>query len=73
MPHHTYNRGNLIVSSHITLPSPAARTSLRLLERECSFSDHKTQKAFITYIKLFSDEITDKINVIANVTKTEVF
>ena len=36
-------------------------------------SGHKTQKTFMDYIKLSSDEIADEINAIANGSKTEVF
>lgn len=36
-------------------------------------SGHKTQKTFIDYIKLSSDEITDEIDAIANGVKEEVF
>ena len=36
-------------------------------------SGHKTQKTFMDYIKLSSDEIADKIAAIANGTKPEVF
>lgn len=36
-------------------------------------SGHKTQKTFMDYIKLSSDEIADEIDAIANGTKSEVF
>ena len=36
-------------------------------------SGHKTQKTFLDYIKLFSDEIADEIDAIANGGKAEVF
>ena len=36
-------------------------------------SGHKTQKTFMDYIKLSSDEIADEIDAIANPTQTEVF
>ena len=36
-------------------------------------SGHKTQKTFMDYIKLSSDEIADEIDAIANGTKPEVF
>lgn len=36
-------------------------------------SGHKTQKTFMDYIKLSSDEIADEIDAIANPTKTDVF
>ncbi|MBD5257070.1 MAG: hypothetical protein HDS52_00020 [Barnesiella sp.] len=36
-------------------------------------SGHKTQKTFIDYIKLSSDEIADKIDAIINGAKEEVF
>ena len=36
-------------------------------------SGHKTQKIFMDYIKLSSDEIADEIDAIANGTKSEVF
>ena len=36
-------------------------------------SGHRTQKTFMDYIKLSSDEIADEIDAIANGTKSEVF
>ena len=36
-------------------------------------SGHKTQKTFMDYIKLSSDEIADEIDAIANPTKNEIF
>ena len=36
-------------------------------------SGHKTQKTFMDYIKLSSDEIADEIDAIANGSKGEVF
>ena len=36
-------------------------------------SGHKTQKTFMDYIKLSSDEIADEIDAIANPTKADVF
>ena len=36
-------------------------------------SGHKTQKTFMDYIKLSSDEIADEIDAIVNGTKGEVF
>jgi len=36
-------------------------------------SGHKTQKTFMDYIKLSSDEIADEIDAIANGTKSDVF
>ena len=36
-------------------------------------SDHKTQKTFMDYIKLSSDEIADEIDAIVNGGKEEVF
>jgi hypothetical protein len=36
-------------------------------------SGHKTQKAFMGYIKLSSDEIADEIDAIANGAKADVF
>ena len=36
-------------------------------------SGHKTQKTFMDYIKLSSDEIADEIDAIANQTKMDVF
>ena len=36
-------------------------------------SGHKTQKTFMDYIKLSSDEIADEIDAIANGAKSEVF
>ena len=36
-------------------------------------SGHKTQKTFMDYIKLSSNEIADEIDAIANGTKSEVF
>lgn len=36
-------------------------------------SGHKTQKPFMDYIKLSSDEISDEIDAIANGSKSEVF
>ena len=36
-------------------------------------SGHKTQKTFMDYIKLSSDEIVDEIDAIANGAKSEVF
>jgi len=36
-------------------------------------SGHKTQKKFMDYIKLSSDEIADEIDAIANPTKADVF
>ncbi|WP_281862614.1 hypothetical protein [Bacteroides acidifaciens] len=36
-------------------------------------SGHKTQKTFMDYIKLSSDEITDEIDAIVNGAKEEVF
>ena len=36
-------------------------------------SGHKTQKTFMDYIKLSSDEIADEINAIANQTRMDVF
>ena len=36
-------------------------------------SSHKTQKTFMDYIKLSSDETADEIDAIANGTKSEVF
>ena len=36
-------------------------------------SGHKTQKTFMEYIKLSSDEIADEIDAIANPTKADVF
>ncbi len=36
-------------------------------------SGHKTQKAFMYYIKLSSDEIADEIDAIANGAKADVF
>lgn len=36
-------------------------------------SGHKTQKTFMDYIKLSSDEIADEIDAIANGSKAEVF
>ena len=36
-------------------------------------SDHKTQKTFMDYIKLSSDEIADEIDAIVNGAKEEVF
>ena len=36
-------------------------------------SGHKTQKIFMDYIKLSSDEIADEIDAIANPTKADVF
>lgn len=34
---------------------------------------HKTQKTFMDYIKLSSDEIVDEIDAIANGAKADVF
>lgn len=36
-------------------------------------SGHKTQKTFMDYIKLSSDEIADEIDAIANGAKADVF
>ena len=36
-------------------------------------SGHKTQKTFMDYIKLSSDEIADEIDAIANPTQNDVF
>ena len=36
-------------------------------------SGHKTQKTFMDYIKLSSDEIADEIDAIANQTRMDVF
>lgn len=36
-------------------------------------SGHKTQKTFMDYIKLSSDEIADEIDAIVNSAKEEVF
>ena len=36
-------------------------------------SGHKTQKTFMDYIKLSSDEIADEIDAIANGPKADVF
>ncbi len=36
-------------------------------------SGHKTQKTFMDYIKLSSDEIADEIDAIANPAKADVF
>ena len=36
-------------------------------------SGHKTQKTFMDYIKLSSDEIADEIDAIANPTKVDIF
>lgn len=36
-------------------------------------SGHKTQKTFMDYIKLSSDEIADEIDAIINATKEGVF
>lgn len=36
-------------------------------------SGHKTQKTFMDYIKLSSDEIADEIDAIANPNKNEIF
>lgn len=36
-------------------------------------SGHKTQKTFMDYIKLSSDEIADEIDAITNQTRVDVF
>lgn len=36
-------------------------------------SGHKTQKTFMNYIKLSSDEIADEIDAIVNANKGEIF
>jgi hypothetical protein len=36
-------------------------------------SGHKTQKTFMDYIKLSSDEIADEIDAIANPTEVDIF
>ncbi|MBD5309654.1 MAG: hypothetical protein HDS10_04415 [Bacteroides sp.] len=41
--------------------------------RVIHFSDHKTKKIFIDYIKLSSDEIAAEIDAIVNGVKFEVF
>ena len=60
------------------MPPDAAATKLYLshkytIVQMMHVSGHKTQKTFMDYIKLSSDEIADEIDAIANGLKSEVF
>ena len=74
--------GNVIVPRHNCVTTHTARrsgiTNMYLTHKYTivqmmHVSGHKTQKTFMDYIKLSSDEIDDEIDAIANGTKSEVF
>ena len=74
--------GNVIVSRYDYVTSHTARrsgiTNMYLshkftIVQMMHVSGHKTQKTFMDYIKLSSDEIADEIDAIVNGAKEEVF